>query len=1267
MAFDIDDIINVSGSEANIDKVIQKLGELDKVIAQINKQQITLGNVSNFKELQTIIDAITKSQKELSKSISDITKAQNESVAGTKKVVDAYGQLKKEVSDAERYFKNMATIYGADSKQALEAANSLNILKQRLNEVNAAAKNSGKITTGVEVVGSSDNLSQLEEERQRTISATGDVVSQLEKQEAAAANEATSFANSQKSVGEETATAMAVIEQELTVIEQLAQTVVSTKAELSANATALKENAAAYEAGTISEAAYLAEATRLTAEQATLKNVLSQTNAELNNQVKTNLTAAGSLAQLGLQLSAAKQQYQGFTEAQRNSTAGKELFASIEVMDAAFKKQKAAIGENQASVGDYEGAIKRATSSSGGFAASANNVYGIIRKLAQILPGVGIAGIFALAIDPISDAVKELLDYESAEDAAKRQTALFTEELKEQNDALNKNITAIKNNTNEVLAELRRRGATANEVNEAINAGLSQQEQATINQGQKLISEYNKQIDALNKVKLTAEEVSAIAKIPGKLSFDFKGLSESDLKDSDKVKAYLDDLSKFKLSRDFEKLPDAIKAQVTNISASLSQIFDTSTKSSELFEDRFLSTVNYIADAAVKLREANKQAAENAVNAQADINARNRKAQIDYAAQSLALRQGEFEARKAQIEREAAYELNAETDKIKKINAIRAIELSQPGLDDADRLRINSQADAEIKQATLTAEQRKAIRAKANAALYDLDKEFALRNAEAIEQITAIQLQTESKQYDELSKDLELSLDDRLAATKKYADDQRKILDAEFELQKKRDSYTSLTSEEKLQREKEYESKVLQLNIDTNQRVTDSLRQEIDKRKELQDKSLQDIERLFSFRDLGLSTQYSEDVIALNNSLKSKQISIEKYDKKRRDIDYSYSISVLENTDSNIREQLKLYDGAETFLRSQQSVLEGLQSQLTTAATDGDKKRLSDDIVTQKKLVQNAKESVDKKIQLEKQLNTVDAELSDERIKKDEQEKERRIRNIQLVVESFDILNQLQQGLGDAGYTKRINAIEDEKQALEDRYGREVELINQTVAAGTARDQALAEAAKRKAAQDKVLDQQERQQKLAQARFDKEAAIFSIIIGGAQAIVRDLGNPFKIALDAALTAAQLAVAIATPLPRFFKGKNIGDKYQGYAWVDDGADGRGKAELIERADGRLEVGTNKPRITWLDANDKVFPDAQTELVRRSMIQSRLALIPLSKAAEFSDKNLIQAIRAAGRETVRAIKSIPQPKTPSSNPMNDWFKSNLSSEEFYKRMN
>lgn len=120
-------------------------------------------------------------------------------------------------------------------------------------------------------------------------------------------------------------------------------------------------------------------------------------------------------------------------------------------------------------------------------------------------------------------------------------------------------------------------------------------------------------------------------------------------------------------------------------------------------------------------------------------------------------------------------------------------------------------------------------------------------------------------------------------------------------------------------------------------------------------------------------------------------------------------------------------------------------------------------------------------------------------------------------------------------------------------------------------------------------DYEKRRSKLQrkQAEAAKKQAIFDMTINIAQSVVKTLGQsgfagiPLSLIVGA-LGAAQLAVAIATPLPEYFKGTDNAEG--GLAWTQEKG-----AEVITDKHGNIKtLGSNKgAQLTRLSQGDKVY--------------------------------------------------------------------------------
>jgi hypothetical protein len=216
----------------------------------------------------------------------------------------------------------------------------------------------------------------------------------------------------------------------------------------------------------------------------------------------------------------------------------------------------------------------------------------------------------------------------------------------------------------------------------------------------------------------------------------------------------------------------------------------------------------------------------------------------------------------------------------------------------------------------------------------------------------------------------------------------------------------------------------------------------------------------------------------------------------------------------------------------------------------------------------------------------------------------------------------------DAGFQKQKQRLDQESIMLDKNKAKQLDRIN-----------ALNISEEEKAAKIAILDanvqagkesiaRRQRQIDIDKARFDKQKAIFDIGIATAVAIVKVIPNPVLIALVSAISALQLAAVIARPIPQFKTGKKKGQRVDGgMAYVDDG----GRAEVVEREGGGIEIGTSKARVTYLSDNDIVHPSIDAYL---QSIKNKSGGITEQK----SDANFIKwQIENASLQTERMIEA------------------------------
>lgn len=115
------------------------------------------------------------------------------------------------------------------------------------------------------------------------------------------------------------------------------------------------------------------------------KQIISGLNQVIQNDIKLNQAASGSMNEMAQTLSKARIAYRNLTEEERNSPFGQELLKSIQKTDAKVKEFDASIGNHQRNVGNY----------AGGF----NTLQYSVQQVARELPSLTISlGQFFLAI-----------------------------------------------------------------------------------------------------------------------------------------------------------------------------------------------------------------------------------------------------------------------------------------------------------------------------------------------------------------------------------------------------------------------------------------------------------------------------------------------------------------------------------------------------------------------------------------------------------------------------------------------------------------------------------------------------------------------------------------------------------------------------------------------------------------------------------------------------------------------------------------------------
>jgi hypothetical protein len=183
-------------------------------------------------------------------------------------------------------------------------------------------------------------------------------------------------------------------------------------------------------------------------------------------------------------------------------------------------------------------------------------------------------------------------------------------------------------------------------------------------------------------------------------------------------------------------------------------------------------------------------------------------------------------------------------------------------------------------------------------------------------------------------------------------------------------------------------------------------------------------------------------------------------------------------------------------------------------------------------------------------------------------------------------------GLGAASAEKEKNRLQEQMDLLDARAEKEAQVIEQTITNERDKAAALQALETRTNQQRRIYEIQQRQADERKARFEKASTISSIVLNTALAVIKAFQKEGLLGAiaAAALGAAQLAVAVATPVPKYAKGGTT-KKGLGIA----GEKGR---ELMVDNKGKL-VMFDKPTLTSFVGGEKIYSNKVTEDILASI--------------------------------------------------------------------
>lgn len=583
----------------------------------------------------------------------------------------------------------------------------------------------------------------------------------------------------------------------------------------------------------------------------------------------------------------------------------------------------------------------------------------------------------------------------------------------------------------------------------------------------------------------------------------------------------------------------------------------------------------------------------------------------------------------------------------------KAIDAAQSALDELQKIKEakdsadEKSAEAAAEAAKLSAEeQRKLALATAqievsavhdkNAIILGDERSSLSERLGAMESNFAAERQLAKAELANVLNDNTKSVNDRVIAESQYTAKVKKINADGVEAIRKE---TLADHNRRLVAEQDFNKSIIQADADKNDTIAKDDTKSIDDRTAAYGKYVEDQKKLvLDDAEFQKATKVltAEEITALDEATaeKLKQIAV----KSGKDLSDILSSSLKEQ--ESLRES---FDNL-TLAKRESANLEGKTGNARKKAIEENSKleyeaqrdRLQGELDTDQQIRDNILSSTEAREKASKDYNNKQAELYKldvDRANKAEQDKlnaKKKIQDleVQIASETIDII----QALGDRAYQKKVDQIQAQIDLIEQQKAKDIEVADQTITNAQDRADAIAVINAKAQSEEELLNQKKRQQQEKQARFDKAAGIAKIILSTAVAEIEALAylsNPVTAPLYPAIAtligilgAAQLAVAIATPIPKF---KHGGVAPGGIVEVGDG----GRSEAVRLPDGTILKTPARSTFVDLPAGSVIHPDFD-----KMMLSASLTGIPEFKQST-SSEHMAHAVGKMERSIVKAI--------------------------------
>jgi len=484
-----------------------------------------------------------------------------------------------------------------------------------------------------------------------------------------------------------------------------------------------------------------------------------------------------------------------------------------------------------------------------------------------------------------------------------------------------------------------------------------------------------------------------------------------------------------------------------------------------------------------------------------------------------------------------------------------------------------SKVDKELSKANLPKQLAKNT-ADAMEQVQKVQDEFALRRLEAIKKMAKDEIEVYLKTNEAVMQDQEASLGKRLEAFQNYQEARTAQITLEWEHYKDTLKFKLQTDEEQLAEEKSYQKQLNEVRFSGVAKMRDIMRSYYSEEEKDLDTHVDAL-----FQTTEVQEQYTESLKKLNDAHEKGTISYKKYVQERKKW-------AEDQTLAQDRENIKDYkDAIEETSKAQEKAAKEQQgniANLVIAYSTGDQQ-----------IINTAKARVDATTEHQEKLNKKMGDLRLGLKKSELQEQEDRDKaqlegEKQLAANKQEIWNEAfetAQTIADAQFEKRIEQTEKTIALIDKQYDHEIDAIEKSSLAEKDKHALTMQLQAQKERADAEADKKIRKLKHDQALVDKGIAMAQIIWNTQAAITGALkipvvGNALAITYGI-LGAIALAKAAATPVPPLAEG--TADWRGGTALI-----GEAGRELVKEP-GRRPYYVDYATIKYLPKHTEVIPE------------------------------------------------------------------------------